>query len=100
MSKATKATKNRLATCDFTPRVRIATLLEYIVKMADIEYNNEAFYTENNSLYYKCHEDEKPLFRGLQSKYPNYVETTLMYGLNEVVITDINKLVKAMLNNR
>ena len=99
MVKATKATIKRLRDEDFTPRVRVATLLEHIVRMAGQEYHDRASYTEN-CLYYKCYTDEAPLFRGLKSKYPLLIETTLTHGLNEVVIPDINKLVKAMLNDR
>lgn len=99
MVKATKATIKRLKSEDFTPRVRISTLLEYIVRIAGYGYSDKAFYT-NDCLYYNCYPDETALFRGLQSKYPSLIETTLTHGLNEVVIPDINKLVKEMLNNR
>ncbi len=105
MIKATKATKQRLQKEDFTPRVRVSTLLEHIVRLADnceifgVQENSRAFYT-NECLYYKCSYDETALFRGLQSKYPNLIQTTLTHGLNEIIIPDINKLVKEMLTNR
>jgi hypothetical protein len=57
---------------------------------------SKGFYTDD-SLYIKAAHWEKPYFRGLESKYPNLIRTTLTHGLNEVVIPDINKLVKAML---
>jgi len=105
MVKATKATKAKLAKEDFSPRVRISTLLEYIVKAADaaeisgIQSDTRAFYTDTG-IYYSCYPDEVSLFRGLGSKYPQLVSTTLTYGLNEIIIPDINKLVKEMLLNR
>jgi hypothetical protein len=102
MKKATKATKQRLQKEDFSPRVRISTILEYIVREADrAEYETEtkAFYSESG-LYYRCNLDEVNLFRGLQSKYPDFIQTTLTHGLNEIIIPDINKLVKEMLINR
>jgi hypothetical protein len=105
MIKATKTTKNRLKNEDFSPRVRIATLLEHIIKLAEvcelsgIQKDDRAYYT-NDCLYYLCCQDEVNLFRGLKSRYPNLIEATLTYGLNEIVIPDINKLVKAMLLDR
>jgi hypothetical protein len=99
MVKATKVTKNRLTNEDFTPRVRVATLLEFIVKMANSGVDDRAYYT-NDCLYYRCYRNEVDLFRGLESKYPNLVHTTLTHGLNEIVIPDINKLVIEMLINR
>jgi hypothetical protein len=102
MVKATKATKKRLATEDFTPRVRHATLLEHIVRIAGEEGcrgTGSACYTDHG-LYYLCYSDEAPYFRGLQTKYPSLIETTLTHGNNEIKIPDINKLVNAMLANR
>jgi len=100
MIKATKATKNRLHNEDFTPRVQMSTLLEYIVRIADSESSDTAFYTPRG-LYYGVENDrEANLFAGLASKYPKLIEATLTHGLNQILIPDINKLVKAMLNNR
>ena len=98
MAKATKATKKRLANEDFTPRVRVSTLLECIVRLAEAE-SAEAFYA-NDCLCYSCYQHEANLFRGLESKYPKLIHTTLTHGLNEIKIPDINKLVKAMLADR
>jgi len=105
MIKATKATKARLKNEDFTPRVRIATLLDHIVKLAGIceesgiQEDSKAFYIDKG-LYYNCFADEVNLFRGLESKYPNLINTTLTHGLKEIIIPDINRLVKEMLKNR
>lgn len=96
MVRTSKVTKHKLAKEDFSPRVRVSTTLEHIVRMADCGCDDRAFYTDA-CLYYLCYSDEANLFRGLESKYPGLICTTLTYGLNEIVIPDINKLVKAML---
>jgi len=105
MIKATKATKKRLTTEDFTPYVRLSTLIESIIKEAErVERHGEetdfrACYTDRG-LFYKCYEDEKPLFRGFESRYPELIETTLTHGLNQIKIPDVNKFVKVMLQRK
>jgi len=44
-------------------------------------------------------EYEKKLFRGLYTRYPNWLSCTFTLGLNCVDIYDVNKLVKAILDN-
>jgi len=103
MIKATKATKKRLATEDFTPYVRLSTLIEAIIKQAEqVEKGWEcdrALYTDTG-LFYQCYEDEKPLFRGFETRYPKLIETTLTHGLNQIKIPDVNKFVKVMLQRK
>ena len=103
MVKATKVTKKRLATEDFTPYVRLSTLIEAIVKQAEqVEKGWEcgkASYTDDG-LFYLCYEDEKPLFRGFETRYPKLIKTTLTHGLNQIIIPDVNKMVKTMLHRK
>jgi hypothetical protein len=108
MVKATKATKQRLKTIK-------NTISEILIKRVEIADNiidclndgftltkddySEGFYT-NDCLYIKAKPWEKPYFRGLQTRYPALIQTTLTHSNNEIIIPDINKLVKAMLINR
>ena len=106
MVKATKATKNRLK------KMINNTLAEILIERIEIAENledcindglvltkddyNKGFYTENH-LYIKVAEWEKRYFRGFETKYPKLIQTTLTHGNNEIIIPDINKMVKAML---
>lgn len=108
MVKATKATKQRLK------KIK-STLAEILLERIEIADNivdcindgftltqddcSKGFYT-NDSLYIKAKPWEQPYFRGFETKYPNLIRTTLTHGNNEIVIHDINKMVKAMLTNR
>lgn len=109
MVRATKATKNRLK------KMKNNTLAEILTKRIEIAENildclndgltltaddySEGFYTDNQ-LYIKAKPWEKPYFRGIESRYPKLIKTTLTHGNNEVDIPDVNKLVKEMLINR
>ena len=103
MIKATKATKKRLSNHSGNRFVRACTLLETIIAEAERYERNEhpdawAFYTPE-CLYCKAYETDKPPLRGLHSLFPRMIEVSFTHGLNEVRILDINKLVKAMLND-
>lgn len=103
MTKATKTTRKRLATEDFTPYVRLSTLIETIINQAEQVENgwayDRAIYTDDG-LFYQCYENEKPLFRGFETRYPKLIETTLTHGLNQIKIPDVNKFVKTMLQRK
>lgn len=108
MIKATKATKQRLKKINNTlaeillERIEIAENITDCIKdgftLTEDDYS-KGFYTDD-CLYLKVKHWEKPYFRGFESKYPSLIKTTLTHGLNEVIIPDINKLVKAMLFNK
>jgi len=53
----------------------------------------------DDCLYIKADPWEKPYFRGFETKYPDLIRTTLTHGNNEIIIPDINKMVKAMIIN-
>ncbi len=44
-------------------------------------------------------EHEKKIVRGLAIRYPNWISGTFTHGLNGVQIYDVNKLVKAVVDN-
>lgn len=108
MVKATKATKQRLK------KMQNNTIAKILIERIEIAENladclrdgftlneddcSKGFYT-GDSLYIKAASWEKPYFRGFESRYPNLIRTTLTHGFNEIVIPDINKMVKVMLDN-
>jgi hypothetical protein len=104
MVRATKATQKRLENWEnwtATPYVRQSTLLENVVRRAECcerqgDPTTGAHYTDD-CLYTRAAASEKPLFCGLYTRFPKWIEVTFTHGLNEVRILDINKLVKAMM---
>jgi hypothetical protein len=104
MVRATKATLKRLEdwrNWTATPYVRQSTLLENTIRAAESSERNgdpvtRAHYTDD-CLYVLAEASEKPLFRGLSTRWPKLIEVTFTHGLNEVCILDVNKLVKAMM---
>ncbi len=44
-------------------------------------------------------EYEKKIVRGLSTRYPSWIDGTFTHGLNGVHIYDVNKLVKAIVDN-
>jgi hypothetical protein len=104
MTKATKATKLRLKKMQGTlaeiliERIEIAeNIADYLndgIVPTEDDYS-KGFYADN-CLYIKVKSWEKPYFRGFQTRYPSLIQTTLTHGNNEIIIPDINKMVKAM----
>ena len=109
MIKATKATKQRLKNMQNNTLARIVLerveIAENIVDCLNDGFiltkddYNEGFYTSNH-LYIKVKSWEKPYFRGFETRCPGLIQTTLTHGNNEVIIPDVNKLVKAMFTDK
>ena len=108
MVKATKATTQRLKKIKSTLSEILLERIEIANNIADCidegftlteDDYSKGFYT-SDELYIKAEPWEKPYFRGFESRYPSLIRTTLTHGLNEIIIPDINKMVKAILNNR
>lgn len=105
MVKATKATKQRLKKVQSTlaeiliERIEIAENIDHCINdgltLTKDDYS-KGFYTDNH-LYIKAQPWEKRYFSGFGTKYPRLIQTTLTHGNNEIIIPDINKMVKAML---
>jgi len=111
MVKATKTTLKTLqgwkndkyakTACILAKTIRYANAVEELLAEGaaltadDYRYG---YYTED-SLYYKAPSYEAGYFSGMYTQWPELIGfTRFLNGVNEVVIPDINKLVKKMVS--
>lgn len=63
----------------------------------DTKEGYEIYDAESSGVGFVYSDVARKYARGMASRYPSFVETTLTHGNNQVRIVDVNKLVNAIL---